>query len=154
MLGPIESLTIAFPGNKFKGEILPELQALVDKRLIKIIDFVFVMKDSKGNFEAIEVENYDKKTAEFFCKLCVDPAKLISEEDILKVGEALDKNSSAAILLFEHLWFKKFRDAILDAKGLLVADERIPVTIIEEAFKLAKKAEGKRQKKLPSPKKK
>ena len=37
-LGPIDIIALEFPGNRFKGEILPELFDLVDKGIIRIID--------------------------------------------------------------------------------------------------------------------
>lgn len=134
MLGPIEFLAIEFPGNKFKGEIAPELNALVDSKTIKIIDFVFVMKDEKGNSRFVELESVDRETARFFDRLGIDVSGLISEEDIVHVAASLTPNSSAAFLLVEHLWVKKLRDAILHADGRMVMDERIPVAVIEQAM--------------------
>jgi hypothetical protein len=43
--GPIDLIALEFPGNRFKGEILPELFDLVDKGIIRIIDLVIIMKD-------------------------------------------------------------------------------------------------------------
>ena len=138
MLGPVEFFAIEFPGNKFKGEIAPELQKLVDSKLIKIIDLVFVTKDAKGNTKSIELENIDSETGKFFHKLGVDVSGLISEEDIDTMAEMLSPNSSAAFLLFEHLWAVKLRDAVLNADGRLIADERIPVAVIEKALESKK----------------
>ena len=45
MLGPIEILVIEFPGNKFRGEIMPALNDLVDSKTISIVDGLFVMKE-------------------------------------------------------------------------------------------------------------
>ena len=43
--GPIDLIALEFPGNRFKGEILPEMLELVDKGIIRIIDLVVIMKD-------------------------------------------------------------------------------------------------------------
>ena len=138
MLGPVEFFAIEFPGNKFKGEIAPELQKLVDSNMIKIIDLVFVTKDAKGFMKSIELENIDSETGKFFQKLGVDVSGLISEEDIDNMAEMLTPDSSAAFLLFEHLWAVKLRDAILNADGRMIADERIPVAVIEKALESKK----------------
>ncbi len=138
MLGPVEFLAIEFPGNQFKGEIAPELQKLVDSKLIKIIDLVFVTKDARGNTKSIELENIDSDTGKFFHKLGVDVSGLISEVDIDNMAETLSPDSSAAFLLFEHLWAVKLRDAVLNADGRLIADERIPVAVIEKALESKK----------------
>src|SRR5712691_7092260 len=39
-LGPVELLVVEFPGNQFKGEIVPALKELVEKQMIRIVDFV------------------------------------------------------------------------------------------------------------------
>ncbi|MDD1657654.1 MAG: DUF6325 family protein [Methanomicrobiales archaeon] len=138
MLGPVEMVMVEFPGNKFKGEIMPALDELVERKMIRIIDLVFVIKDAKGKAKAIELESVDKETAKFFGKLGVEVSGLISEEDIRRMMDMLPPNTSAGILLFEHLWAKKFRDATLRANGRLVMNERIPVAVIEEALKSKK----------------
>jgi len=135
MLGPVEMVMVEFPGNRFKGEIMPALEELVERKMIRIIDLVFMIKDAKGKAQSIELENVDKETAKFFGRLGVEVSGLISDEDIRKMMDAVSPNSSAGILLFEHLWVKKFRDATINAKGRLVLDERIPVAVIEEALK-------------------
>ena len=53
--GPLSYLVVAFPGNQFKGEILPELKRIVDKGLIRIVDLIFIMKDQDGNVEGVEL---------------------------------------------------------------------------------------------------
>jgi hypothetical protein len=47
-LGPIEILMVAFPGNQFSGDILPELERLIDADTISIVDGLLVIKDSNG----------------------------------------------------------------------------------------------------------
>jgi len=39
--GPIDLIALEFPGNRFRGEILPELFDLVEKGIIRIIDTAF-----------------------------------------------------------------------------------------------------------------
>ncbi len=41
-------LSLAFDGNRFRGEILPELERLKREGLLRIIDLLFVRKDSMG----------------------------------------------------------------------------------------------------------
>ena len=48
-MGPIQMMSIAFDGNHFKGEILPELERLKRKKIVRIIDMLFVRKDSLGD---------------------------------------------------------------------------------------------------------
>jgi len=54
-LGPVEYVLIEFPGNKFKGEIVPALQELVQAGTIRIIDLIFITKDVDGSVVSLEL---------------------------------------------------------------------------------------------------
>ena len=46
--GPLQMWTIAFDGNRFKGEILPELERLKREGIVRIVDLLAVRKDEAG----------------------------------------------------------------------------------------------------------
>ncbi len=50
MFGPIEYVVVAFDGNKFNGKILPELERLSHKDLIRVVDLLFIIKDDNPEF--------------------------------------------------------------------------------------------------------
>ena len=58
-LGPIELLAIKFPGNRFTGEIVSALNALVDSGTIRIVDLLFATKDESGRMKVLELEDLD-----------------------------------------------------------------------------------------------
>ena len=131
-IGPVEILVVAFPGNQFTGEIAPALEELVTSGLIRVIDLVFVTKDADGSVVGIELSDLDEAVGAAFQPHVEEPSGLLAEEDIEDLGAELEPNSSAAILLFEHLWATKFRDAVIDSGGQLVASVRIPKEVIDE----------------------
>lgn len=47
-LGPIDWIVVECPGSEFYGEIAPELAALQDHGIIRILDLVIVKKDDDG----------------------------------------------------------------------------------------------------------
>src|SRR6187431_1402594 len=55
-LGPIEILVIEFPGSQFTGEIIPELERLIEKDTISIIDGLLVKKDLNGDVTFVEFD--------------------------------------------------------------------------------------------------
>jgi len=127
-------MVIEFPGNQFKGEIIPALREVVDKGVIRIIDLVFVRKDEQGNVSVMELDDLQKDAADAFAPLAREASTLFAEEDVRKVSEVMEKNSSVALLLFEHLWATRFRDAVLAADGRLIAGERIPKEVVDAAL--------------------
>jgi len=131
-VGPVDIIVVSFPGNQFTGEIAPALAELVEAGTIRVIDLVFVSKSADGEIVGIELSDLDESTSAAFQPHVEEPSGLLSDEDIADLGEDLAPNSSAAILLFEHVWATKFRDALLGAGGELVASIRIPKEVVDE----------------------
>ncbi len=129
-IGPVEILEIVFPGNRFTGEVAPALGDLVESGLIRVIDLVFVSKDADGEVVGIELADVDDATSSSFGQYVGEPNGLLAEEDIADLGADLPPNSSAAILVVEHLWATRFRDAVVSSGGELVESIRIPQEVM------------------------
>ena len=132
-LAAIEILTLAFPGNRFNGNILPELSRLVEDETISIIDGLFVTVDAEGEPSFIELDDLDEseETASLV-DLVARFDELISEDDVVQLASGLEPNSSAAILVFEHTWMKPLRDAVVGSGGILLDSVRIPGPVVDE----------------------
>ncbi len=133
-LGPIDFIALEFPGNRFKGEILPDLFELADKEVIRIIDLVIITKDQDGQVTVRELRELDPTHMEVFNPLKAEANQMITESDIDMIAEKLADNSTAGLLLIENLWAKKTKQAMMDANGRLVMFERIPHEVVEEAL--------------------
>jgi hypothetical protein len=131
-LGPIEYIVVGFPGNQFNGEILPELSALVDKGLVRILDMVFIGKGAGGEVLAFEVDEMDELAG--LDELEGETGGLISQEDIEHAAAGLEPNSSAGLLIWEDLWAEPFARAIRDSGGILLEGARIPHDLIAPAI--------------------
>lgn len=131
-IGPVEILVVSFPGNQFTGEIAPALAELVAAGTIRVIDLVFVTKSADGDVLGVELSELDEATGAAFLPHVEEPSGLLADEDIQDLSADLKPNSSAAILLFEHVWATQFRDAVLDSGGELVASIRIPKEVVDE----------------------
>lgn len=131
-IGPVEILVVGFPGNQFTGEVAPALGELVESGLIRLIDLVFVTKDANGDVVGVELSDLDEATSAAFHPHVAAPSGMLADEDIEDIGADLAPESSAAILLFEHVWATKFRDAVLGSGGELIASIRIPKEVVDE----------------------
>ncbi len=130
-LGPVEYLVVYFEGNKFRGEIIPALGELVDSGLIRIIDLAVIIKDAAGDVLLYESSELDIEVADALAKLEGEHDDLLSEEDLLLVAEDLPNNSTAAALLFENVWAARFAQAVRNANGEVLMNERIPNHVVE-----------------------
>jgi uncharacterized membrane protein len=142
-IGPVEYMVVAFPGNQFKGEIAPALRDLTDSGTIRVLDLAFIMKDEEGNVVGAELEDAGSEVVRAFEALTFERGGLISDNDILEIGNALDANSSAAVLVWEDLWASRFADAVRGAGGVLVDIQRVPHEIVQAAIDYAAAPAGK-----------
>ncbi len=139
-IGPVEYMIVAFPGNRFKGEIVPALAELVDNGTIRIIDLAFVMKDADGAVVTAEMGDLDSDVFKALDALTPETLGLLNEEDLAAAAEELEPNSSAALLVWEDVWATKLRDAILNADGVLLDLERLPNEVVLAAVEFAKQS--------------
>ncbi|MFF9983178.1 DUF6325 family protein [Streptomyces erythrochromogenes] len=133
-IGPVEYVVIAFPGNRFRGEIAPELKALVAGGTVRILDLTFIKKDADGSVSFVELDALDPSEASVFDDIEGEVGGLFSEEDLALIAEDLVPNSSAAMLVWEDTWAAGITGAIRRAGGELVAHERIPAAVVERAY--------------------
>ena len=132
-IGPVDYAVIAFPGNQFKGEIVPALADLVDAGTIRIIDAVFVSKDENGEVLTFEFADLAPDMQEALDVLNIEVQGLFSDEELQAAGQDLELNSSAALLVWENVWARNVAQAVRDAGGALLAFERVPHDIVQSA---------------------
>jgi uncharacterized membrane protein len=132
-IGPVDYAVIVFPGNRFRGDIVPAIGDLVDAGTIRVIDAAFVTKDEQGNADAVEVTQLDPDVQEGLDQVGIEVGGLLSEDDLMSVAQELEPNSSAAVLVWENVWARKVAEAVRDAGGMLVAFERLPHDAVQEA---------------------
>jgi uncharacterized membrane protein len=133
-LGPIDFIALEFPGNQFKGEIIPDLFELVDKGIIRIIDLVIVAKDHDGAVISRELSELASGEMTMFDPQKTEISQMITTEDIDKIAANLANDSTAGLMLIENVWAKKTMEAMIAANGRLVMFERIPHDVVEEAL--------------------
>ena len=133
-IGPVEYIAIAFPGNRFSGAIIPALQELVDSGTIKILDLILIRKEANGDINGLELADASPEEQATLAALGVAGTHLLGQEDVEDIGEALDPNSTAALMIWENVWAARFAESLRDADGILIANGRIPVPVIEEVM--------------------
>jgi uncharacterized protein DUF6325 len=132
-IGPVDYAIVAFPGNRFRGEIAPAIAELVDDGTIRIIDIAFVGKDEDGTAIAMELTELDQDVQEALEKAGIEVSGLFNEDDLMDAAAGLGPNSSAALLVWENIWARKVSQAMRDAGGELLAFERLPHEVVQAA---------------------
>lgn len=170
-LGMLQLLAIGFPGNQFRGEIVPELDAIREKGLARIIDLVFVYKDESGAMTAVQFSDLSNEEkvqfgmtagallglgaggvegaeagAETGALAVLEDGFGITDEDIEEIAAEVPNNSSALIVLFENLWSLPFKQAIINANGQLLGNWIIQPELLVE---MGAEAEAEREARQP-----
>jgi hypothetical protein len=138
-LGPIQYIVLGFPGNNFKGEIIPALGDIVQAGIIRVMDLAFVKKDADGSVLIMELEELADDEAAPFGAFEKEIGDLLNEDDLLAAADALEPGSSAAVLIWENLWARKFADAVRGADGVLMAWDHIPYAAVQAVMAAAEK---------------
>jgi hypothetical protein len=133
-IGPVEYIAIAFPGNKFSGEIVPAIKELQDAGTIRVLDLVIISKDGEGNVTGIELSEASPEEQATLAVLGVEGRQLLGQEDVEDIGAALDPNSTAGLMIWENVWAARFAQSLRAADGILIANGRIPAALVEEVL--------------------
>jgi len=126
-MGPIGYLVVEFPGGKPTGKALPHLVDLVDRGLIRVLDLVFVAKDSDGSVTVMELTDIDGDGELDLLVFEGVSSGIISEDDINEAGKAVESGAAAAILIYENHWAAGFAGALRESGAQLVASGFIPM---------------------------
>jgi uncharacterized membrane protein len=147
--GPIQLLIVAFPGNRFKGEILPELERLKREEIVRVLDLLVVRKDGQGKVMVTTGTDMDWEEATAFGSYIgglagfaasgpggmergsmIGAAELadghyFDEEDVFRVTRSLPDDTTAALVLIEHRWAIPLLDAVARADGVELSNDWI-----------------------------
>ena len=135
--GPIDYLVVEFPGNRMTGEGFPLLIDLVDRGIIRILDFGFITRETDGSVTAVEIADFDGDGALDLAVFQGASSGLLGPDDLNEAAAAVEPGSSAGILIYENVWAAPFAAALRRGGAQLVASGRIPVQAILAALEAA-----------------
>ena len=131
-LGPLEYLVIGFDSDRFDGSIAAQIEKVVDRGIIRLVDVVFITRDADGEAAIIELSNTDDPRFVSFAPLLAHMKALFTPEDLAEMVDSLPLGSSGLVLLFEHAWAEDLKDAIGAAGGFLVTRAVVPPEVLAE----------------------
>jgi uncharacterized membrane protein len=176
MYGPMQLLVIVFDNPSFHGQIRQELESVMEKGMIRLIDLLFVWKNENGDITSMEASQLNEEEKMRFGAVvgglmgygaggeegaregmeagilaAVEDNYGITEEDIMEIKEDIPEGTAAAILIIEHLWAKKLKQSISDAGGRIASQGMLtPELLIAVGEELAEAVEFAEKKKTGS----
>ena len=154
-IGPVQMLVLGFAEPNFTGKIAAELERLKDSDTIRIIDVLVVKKELDGDLTIVQATDLTQdESMEFGAVVggliglgaageegmeagavagaeALEDGRVFDEDEVWYVADTIPPGTAAAIALIEHRWAIPLRSTILEAGGMLLADEWIhPVDLV------------------------
>ncbi|MFD7011324.1 DUF6325 family protein [Rhodococcus jostii] len=127
-VGPIDYLVVEFPADHPPdGSALPLLLDLVERKIIRVLDLVFVRKGADGSLAGIAVEDVGFTGTVDVTVFAEASSGLIDRGDLEQAGAVLEPGCAGTILVYENRWAAPFASALRREGAQLVASGRIPV---------------------------
>jgi Family of unknown function (DUF6325) len=140
-LGPIDIAVIAYPADApMTGDAVPLLLDLVERRIIRVLDVLFVMQNDDGTYGGFEATDLDDKGVGDLKFLEGASSGLLGEEDAATTAEALEPGTAAVLIVYENRWAGPFVAAVRRNGGVLIASQRIPTQELVDALDAAESA--------------
>jgi len=130
--GPVELVVLKFDGTNFEGEVLREIQKVVDNGTIVVIDILLAVRIGADPVRVLEVQELEDPILQRWEPIITDAGDLLTADDAERLSADLAPDSAVALLIFEHRWVAGVADAIERAGGSVVMTERIPRVVVEQ----------------------
>src|SRR5260221_1158232 len=130
-IGPLEFVVIGCKGDRFTSEIVPELSSIQEKGLIRVVDLIFVRKDTDGTVKALEVHDLNDEELAAFDPIKEDLMRILTPQDISLLTEAIPPDTSADIVLLEHAWIVRLTEGLNKADDVLLSGGMVAHATIE-----------------------
>jgi hypothetical protein len=131
-VGPVEWVTLTFPGPALDPRVVPPLKALVDPGTVRLLDAAVLHKDADGELTETELETEGVRA---FDTLDGDVLELLSDDDLIGIAASLAPDTTTLVLVWENRWAAAFAEAVRRAGGMLAAYDRVPVDRADTALR-------------------
>lgn len=138
-MGPIDYVLIEWSDREPTGEAVPIVLDLVDRGIIRVLDFALFAKDDDGNVAAIDFGELPERASEL-AEFRGASSGILGEDDIAEAAAAISPGALAALLVYENSWAGPFAAAVRRSGGQLVASDRIHVQAFLAALEAAEAA--------------
>ncbi len=135
--GAIDWLLIEAPGRALNGELVPPLLDLVDRRLIRVLDALILVKRGDDDFDAFSTDELDAAQVGEIGELAGASSGLLDHDDAAAAAAALQPDSIGLLIVYENLWSLPFAVAAREAGGQLVARGHVSSQAIVDALDAA-----------------
>ena len=132
-MGAIDWLLIEARGEEPGGALVPPLLDLVDRRLIRVMDLLVLVKRDEGDVDVLMTSDLDTERVGELGALAGASSGLLTDEDAGEAAGLMQPDSIGLLIVYENLWSLPFALAAREAGGQLVAHGHIPTQALVAA---------------------
>lgn len=126
--GPVEFYLVGFDGDRPDPSTFGALTDLVSTGVVRVLDFVLVMRTADGDLEILELEEAEEPLTLDGLEPIV--SGLASEDDVRALAEVVPPGRSAAVVVLELLFARTLAQAVAQAGGQVLRSERVPAPVV------------------------
>lgn len=130
--GPVDFIMIGFEDLPRSADIADGVRSLIESGTIRIIDLIFVEKDNAGTLRVREMSDLSEEAYSAWDAVTDDIEGMLTTEDAENLASELPAGNSAVLALYENTWARELSNTIASAGGEVVANLRIPRSVISE----------------------
>jgi uncharacterized membrane protein len=131
-IGPLEYVVLGFENGQFAREVLPELNAIGQSGVIRVVDLLFVSKAANGTVSLQEVSELGEEDQAAYKALADDLSGLLTAEDLDRLAQEIPPDTWAVIVVFEHRWTLQLADTVRRAGGSLFTGGMVAREVLEQ----------------------
>ena len=141
-VGPIDYLALEFPTAQLNGEGLASMIDLVDRGIIRILDFRFAMKEQDGSFVAVAVADLDGDGTLDLAVFDGVESGLLDDDDVSQAVSLIEPGSGVALIIYENSWAGPFVSSLRRVGAEVIASGRIPADAVVAALEALELADA------------
>lgn len=130
-MGPVDYLCVEFPGGTLRGTAFPLLFDLVERKIIRVLDILFVRHETNGEVVMMEDQEVQRSGMGVFHGAA---SGMLGGDDMREAAKVLTPGSAAVILVYENTWAAPLAVRLRRNGAHLVAGGRIPVQALLAAL--------------------
>jgi hypothetical protein len=137
--GPVELFVVRFPQERIPESFRSSVLGVLAGGAVTLLDLMVIHHTDQG-LELLELEMLGDEVDLTAVEL---PAQgLIGDEDLESLAEDLEVGTTALVLAIEHTWARSVVAAVQESGAEVIANERIPASVVNEVVALAPSADG------------
>jgi hypothetical protein len=133
-VGPIDFLAVELPEARVNGEGFSRLLDLVERDIIRILDFRAAVVGADGTVDAVAIADLDGDGTLDLAVFHGATTGLLDDDDLAESAALVQPGNAVAVVLYENHWAAPLVSALRANGAEVVASGRIPAADVVAAL--------------------